>query len=240
MRAKLGWALVGALVLMSIAGCVTRSSTTEGDREVEDQTEKAGVEVQQRIAQAAAKLDEGKVAEAKSLLEIGARAGVEIEKNMAQLRKVHGPPENPLPFSPENSAAARKKSDDDHASGKWIVPTLTVLGALGGIAVSLMGMPWLAQVFPALTGKIGKMAKAGVETINSARAVAEVNGGQLDLRTLLEIAKDKNVTHGIQDIVAMHAHAHEEAAGMNLTSLKEIKDADGDGQPDPEPALSAE
>lgn len=227
MKERIGWALVAALVLIVFGGCVTQSSHTEGDREVNDQTMKAGEVVVGAAAGAAAAIDAGDLPKARSLLQQGAIAGAEIVKNAKQQEKVHGAAENPAPaFSPEASDKARKKSDDDHASGKWVGPTLTVLGALGGIAVSLMGMPWLAQVFPALTGKIGKMAKAYVETTNSVRAAAEANGGNIDLKTVMEIAKDKNVSHGIQEIVSLHAHAHEEAAGMNLTSLDEIKTAD--------------
>lgn len=220
-------AILMVLAIFTCSGCVTQSSHTEGDREVNDQTMKAGEVVVGAAAGAQAAIEAGDLKKARSLMAQAAIAGTEIVKNAKQQEGVHGAAENPAPvFSPENSEKARQKSSDDHASGKWVGPTLTVLGALGGIAAAVCGMPWLAQLFPALTGKIGKMAKAYIETTNSVRAVAEANDGQVDLKTFLEIAKDKNVSHGIQDIVALHAHAHEEAAGMNLTGLNEIKMAD--------------
>ncbi len=227
-------ALVALALALAMGGCVTQSSHTEGDREVNDQTMKAGAVVQDAIAAAVSAYETGKAAEAKTLLAQGAIAGAEIVKNAKQQEAVHGAPvRTDLPaFSPEASDAARKKSADDHASGKWVVPTLTVLGAVGGIAATLCGMPWLAQLFPALTGKIGKMAKTYVATINTVRTVAEAQGGAIDVGTVLAIAKDKNVQAGIQDIVALHAHAHEEAMGTPLTTLQTIIDADHDGVDD--------
>jgi len=236
---KVPWFLAILVIAVALAGCVTKSSHTEGDREVNDQTMKAGAVVVGAAAGAAAAIDAGDLPKARSLLAQGAIAGQEIVKNAQQQESVHGAPVRAdLPaFSPEASEAARKKSADDHAGGKWIVPTLTVLGALAGVAATLAGMPWLATVFPALTGKIGKMATAGVQIINSVRDKAEANGGTIDVKTVLEIAKDKNVSAGIQDIVKMHAHAHEEAAGHNLTSLESLKTADSEETPT-EPELS--
>ncbi len=233
--------VVLVLLALGIGGCVTKSSHTEGDREVNDQTMKAGAVVVDAAAAAAAAIDAGEPAKAKTLLEQGAIAGAEIVKNAKQQEGVHGPPvRNDLPeFSPDASAAARKKSTDDHASGKWVTPTLMVLGMVGSVAATLAGMPWLARLFPVLTGKIGKMAKAYVATINTVRTVAEAQGGAIDVGTVLAIAKDKNVQAGIQDIVAAHAHAHEQAMGTPLTSLETIIDADHDGVDDrlqPHPA----
>ncbi len=230
---RVWWNVAILSVLILMAGCVTRSSHTEGDREVNDQQKKAGQVVVESNQAAAQAIDSGELVKAKTLLEQGAIAGNEIVKNAKQQEGVHGAAEKPAPaFSPTYSDAARKKSTEDHASGNWIVPTLTVLGAIGSVAVTLAGMPWLAQLFPVLTGKIGKIAKAGVETINNVRAEAEANGGSIDVRTVLEIAKDKNVSAGVQGLITKYAHAHEDAMGHELTSLSTMKDADG--QPDPE------
>lgn len=229
MRKRLILEFLLCVVALCIGGCITKSSHTEGDREVNDQQKKAGAVVVESNRAAIDALDAGDSVKAKTLLEQGAIAGVEIVKNAEQQETVHGAAVAPAPtFSPEASDKARQKSTDDHASGKWVVPTLTVLSALGGIAVTLAGMPWLAQVFPVLTGKIGKLAQAGVEIVNTVRAKAEANGGTIDLKNVLEIAKDKNVSAGVQKLALAHSHAHEDAMGLNLTSLSTIQHADGD------------
>ncbi len=212
-----GWVVAWAFLLVTLGGCVTKSSHTEGDREVNDQTMKAGEVVVAAAAQAADLIDAGRPAEAKSLLAQGAVAGAEIIKNAKQQEGVHGAAVAPAPaFSPEASEKARQKSTDDHASGKWVPIAMGIAGAALSVAATLAGMPWLAQLFPALTGKIGKMAKTGVQIITAARAAGEANGGTLQVVDLLKIAKDKNVSAGIQDLVTKHVDAHEEAMGHDF------------------------
>ncbi len=230
-HSKFWWPVVLVLALVCGGGCVTQSSHTEGDREVQQQTQAAAEFIVAAMDEASAFINANKCAEAKASLQKATVAANDVVLNMKQQQGVHGPPENKPPYSPENSDKARKKSDGDHESGKWVKPVLGILAAVGGVAATLAGMPWLAQLFPVLTGKIGKMAKAGVAIVNTVRDKAEKNGGSIDVKTVMEIAQDKNVSAGIQDLVKKEAHKHEEAMGMNLTSLETMKEADDTGAP---------
>lgn len=219
------WVLAAILVL-GMWGCTTRSTTTEGDRQVEDQTEKAAIAVQEKIAAAKEAIAERKLDDAVSLLEMGAIAGREAELNMAQLRAVHGPPEKPLPFSPENSKAARESSAKDHASGGWLASALPVLGAVCGVVATVAGMPWLAPLFPALAGKLGKWAATGSQIITAARSKAESQGGSLHVQDLLEIAATKNSEAGIQSFVKKRVDKQEKAAGHKFRIKRTSPPAD--------------
>jgi len=203
----MGWVAV-AFIAFSAVGCVTKSTVTEGDREVIDQTGKA-------IDKADSCISEGKVEESRAILAVA-------RENVSHQQKVHGTPEKPVDFSMEASKAARDKSTQEHASGSWILPTLTVLGAICGIAASAAGMPFLAPIFPALAGKLGKWATTGSQIITAVRAKAEEQGGSIHVADILSIAKEKNVSAGVQKLVTKYADKHEEAMGhdfgMNLDS----------------------
>jgi hypothetical protein len=215
MGKKAGWA-VFALLALCWAGCVTKSTTTEGDREVLHQTAGAVHVVQESLSRASAAIEEGNPQEAKSLLQIGARAGADIQANMEQQLEVHGPPENPLPYSQEASAKARERSTKEHASSGWVTTALVAGGVVCSVAATLAGMPWLANLFPALTGKIGTWAKTGSQIITAARALGERNGGTIQVKDLLAIAKERNVAAGIQDIVVRNVDALEEKLGVDF------------------------
>lgn len=214
MGKKVGWALL-ALVALCCAGCVTKSTTTEGDREVLHQTAGAADVVQDKISEAVVKIEEGKPQEARSLLEIGARAGADIQANMKQQLEVHGPPEVVAPYSQEASAKARERSTAEH-SESWGLKVMAVVGPIVGVAATIAGMPWISNLFPALTGKIGQLAKAGLQTITAARAVAERNGGSIGVKDLLTIAKERNVTAGVQDLVVKEVASLEKKMGLDF------------------------
>lgn len=217
---------LGVLCLVALAmllgSCVTKSTHTEGDREVNDQTAQAGQLVVSSSERAIAAIEKGNAMVAKSLLQQGAIAGAEIVKNARQQEEVHGAPEKSLPFTPINSEAARSRSTEEHATSPWLTTGIAVATGVGCIAATFACMPWLAQMLPALTGKVGKMAKAGVEIVNGIRSTAQMNGGSIDLVDVLKIAKDKNVSHGIEEFVKRHAHAHEDAVGHRLVSLSAL------------------
>lgn len=204
-------------VMLALFGCVSSSTHTEGDREVGDQTMKAGGVVVESIEQAKAKIEEGKPEEAKTLLEIGARAGRDVILNMKQQAQVHGSPKAPQPpYSAETSAKAREKSTKEHENNTLGV-ILGVGGVVLGIGATLAGMPWLANMFPALTGKVGKWAQTGSQILTAVRSKAESSGGSIDIRDVLDIAKTFNVNAGIQDFVKKKVDAHEEAMGHDFT-----------------------
>lgn len=217
------------ILALALAGCVTKSTHTEGDREVNDQTLKAGEVVQGNIVAAIAKIDDGKPLEAKSLLEIGALAGADVVANMQQQLEVHGPPEKSEPYSAAASEAARQRSTESHENNTLDV-ILAVGSAAAGIAATMAGMPWLSSLFPALTGKIGKWAKAGSDIITAVRTKAEAQGGSIDVRDILEISKEKNVTAGIQKIVTKYVDKKEEELGKKF-----IMKLEEDPEPEPTP-----
>jgi hypothetical protein len=81
-----------------------------------------------------------------------------------------------------------------------------------------------------LTGPVGRIAQAGLQSILFARKKAEENGGSLSAAELLQIAKDENVLAGVQDLVAAKAKKLEEKLGcdfkLNLKSDEaEVKPA---------------
>ena len=77
-------------------------------------------------------------------------------------------------------------------------------------------MPWLAGLFPVLAGKVGKLAEAGVKIIAFAREKAEKQGGSLEVKDLLQIAKEENVLAGVQKLATKKADALEEKLGLDF------------------------
>lgn len=205
--------ILALCLAVTMAGCVTKSTHTEGDREVNDQTRKAVEFAAERIDAALSALSGSEQA---TPLAEASLAIKEARQNALQQAQVHGEPEKPAPFSPEASKAARERSTKEHTSGGWVGPVLTVLGAICGIAATCAGMPFLAPIFPALAGKLGKWATTGSQIITAVRAKAEEQGGSIHVQDILAIAKDKNVSAGIQGLVTKHVDAHEEAMGHDF------------------------
>lgn len=206
--------ITGALLAFAIIaaiGCTTSGTYTESDREVHDQTvqgtQLAIADIEDARAQIPAESDAKlKLDQAQQKLEV-------VALNNAQQEQVHGKPEAKTPFSPEASKAKREKSTKDHATPGWVGVALGIGGTVLGAAATLFGMPWLAPIFPKLAGKLGAMAKTGVQIITAVRAKAETQGGSIHITDLLEIAKDKNVQAGVQALVTKTADAHEEEMG---------------------------
>lgn len=90
-------------------------------------------------------------------------------------------------------------------------------GLAAGLAGGLLGMPWLASRFPALAGQAGRFAKTAVSIIAAARHRGEQNGGDLPVKDLLAIAKEHNVTAGVQGWVTKASGKLEESLGVKFS-----------------------
>lgn len=233
-KAALPLALI--VLALGVEGCVTRSTTTEGDREVLYQTRGAAEASQAHIEAAKSAVDGGQAGEAKLHLDAAADATRDARENMRQQLAVHGPPAEPAIYSPANSKAARDKSNKEHSDNTLLKVALAVAGVAFTVGTTLCGMPWLAKTFPALTGKIGTWAKTGSNILTEVRARAEDNGGNIHISDILAIAKRQNVTAGVQDLVTSHVDAHEEEMGHEF-DIKLAAPPDPTAAPPPAPAV---
>lgn len=196
------------LALVVVGGCVTKSTTTEGDREVLHQTVGAVDQAAAAVDQARAAATEG--SESWTLLGVSLRALRDAKLNVDQQLEVHGSPEKPMPYTAENSTAAREKSKKEHAGTPWGTYAMGALGVIVGAAGAFIGCPWLGRLFPVLTGSAGKLAQAGVDAISRIRTKAEETGGKIEIRDLLGILKDEQVRAGVKDLAAGMAKKTEE------------------------------
>lgn len=211
----LTFGLCMALVLGGAVGCVTASTFTEGDREVVHQVKGANEDAIEVLERAQATVPEK--SETWTLIGLGIRNLQEVERAAEYLQEVHGPPKEPKPFTPENLTAAIAKSEEEHASSSFSNILVGGLGIAAGAAGAFFGMPWLATLVPKLTGKVGELAKTGVEIITAARKKAEEGGGRISVKDLLSIAKEYNVSAGVDDLAKKAATAYEEKLGFNPT-----------------------
>ncbi len=145
MGKKVGWALVGALVLMAVVGCTTKSKVTEEDRVVLDHSVQIAQIQGRKLELLAAVItnDPARAAAAVKDLEV---LVADARANAEQLQKNWGPPKEPVPYTPENAELARKASDKSHSVGFW-----ASLGGIflagGGIALGIARSP-LARLIP--------------------------------------------------------------------------------------------
>lgn len=204
-----------ALAWGGSVGCVTSSTTTDGDRQVVHQVRGANAGAIETLEKAKGTVSEG--SEAWTLIGLGIRNLEEIERGTSHLQEVHGPPKEPKPYSPENMKAAIAQSKEEHSGGGLGGVLLGGLGVVAGLASAWFGMPWLSGIFPKLTGKVGELAKSGVEIITAARKKAEEGDGRLDIKDLLKIAKEYNVSAGVDDMAKKAATAYEEKLGFTPT-----------------------
>ena len=212
--------ILAALVALSFVGCVSKSTVTEGDRILEGHA----IEIANRTLV---------LAESVRAVEDAAAAGeaiVTLQKdalaNSKQLQANHGAAKQPTVYSPENSAKGRDQSKKEHESTDWLGIGLKALTVAASIAATLAGMPWLSQRFPSLTGAIGKWAKTSGNIITFVREKAEANGGTIDVKGILKIAKDENVLAGVQDIAKKHADQLEEKMGLEFKTKLDSPDGD--------------
>jgi hypothetical protein len=206
-------ALAGILALAvgGQIGCVTANSVTDGDRQVEDQAVKALDAALEKVETARAQLERG--TEAWTMLGVALMALEDVQLGAAHLQTVHGPPKEPKPYTPENMAAAIAQSKQEHAGTPWGQIALGVGGVAAGIAGTMLGMPWLSSIFPALAGTWKLAADTGVQIITSLRKEAEA--GPLTPKKLLEVAKEYGASApaGVGDLLKKTATAFEEKLG---------------------------
>jgi hypothetical protein len=222
--------LVLALAWGGSIGCVTSSTVTEGDRQVVDQARKANQAAIVDLEKAQDAATEG--SETWTLIGLGLRKLADVERGAAHLQEVHGPPTEAKLYSEAEMTAAIAKSKEEHAQSPFSQILLGGLGVAAGIGGALLGMPWLSKLVPQLTGKVGELAKTGVEIITAARKKAEEDGGRISIKDLLSIAKEYNVSAGVDDLANKAATAYEEKLGFKPT----VKLAEEPAAPAPAPA----
>ena len=213
MRAFLALPTILALVLGGL-GCVTKSTHTEGDRQVNAQTRGAAEAVEKSVEQVRSTLPEG--SEGWTMLGLGLRALSDVKANSDQQEQVHGAPKESKPYTAENAKAARERSTQEH-SESGLTKILIGAGSVVATAVGAwFGMPWLAGIFPKLAGVWGKVGQTGIQIVTQLRKEAEA-GGSITPKRILEVAKEYNVTAGVQDLVSKEATALEEKLGYTPT-----------------------
>lgn len=202
-------------------GCVTKSTTTDGDRQVEDQARKANAIAAEKVQQVRATLAQG--SQGWTMLGIGLAALEDVEAGLAQLQTVHGPPANPVPGSRENMNAAIAQSKKDHAGFPWGDVAYVAGGTAVGLLGAWLGMPWLSRLFPSRTGVVGKAAETGAQMITAFRKEAEEDG-PLGPKRILEIAKEyaASAPPGAGELLNRIATTFEEKLGYKpAVKLKE-------------------
>lgn len=202
-----------AFLVLALAGggCVTNSSVTDGDRQVNTQTHGAARKVQEALEAIQAAFPGAAPQVAVALAALG-----DVLSNAEHLEKVQGPPKEPKPYTPENARSAREQSEKEHQEG-WITSAGLIAGGLvTGLAGALLGMPWLATRFPALAGQVGRFSKTAISIFAAARQKGESMGGALPVKDLLAIAKEHNVTAGVQNWVAKASGKLEEQLGVKF------------------------
>lgn len=213
------WLSFVAVLVLAVGGqigCVTSSSVTDGDRQVLHQgvgaLEGAVLDLQGAQAKTA------KGSEAWTMIGLGLAKLEDLERGAAHLQEVHGPPKEPKPYSTENMTAAIAQSKQEHAGTPWGTIALSVGSAVAGIAGTMLGMPWLSSLFPALAGKWKAAADTGVQIITALRKKAEEPGG-LKPKALLEIAKEYSGTapKGVDAYMQAEATATEKKIGFTPT-----------------------
>jgi hypothetical protein len=203
---RFGLVLVACLAL---GGCVTNSTVTEGDREVNHQT--LGAAVLTLDLMDSLRGVPGIPAEVVA----AAYAAVEqVKLNAEHLQGVHGAPQEPKPFTSENAAAARQKSTEEHAQSGWKGIAAGALGVLG-FALGFMryggpiaqALPWIgpkaavviAKAQKWLAGSTGKALDEAVATVAVARKDGDLPGDRI------KTIADKVQSDGFANTILMEA-----------------------------------
>jgi hypothetical protein len=218
-----------AFVMGSLLGCVTKSTHTECDRQVNSQTRGAAEVAEKSIGKIRSEFQEG--SDGWTMLGLGLSAIADIKANADQQEKIHGAPETTAAYSPDAARKARERSTKEHESGGLGGTLLAVGGVAVGVAGALAGMPWLSRMFPQLTGAIGKAAEVGRRIVAFARERFEEKGMPDAAKELLKVASEENADYGIQDFQKKKADALEEKLGLDL----KVKLADPAPAPMPTP-----
>lgn len=200
-------------------GCITQSTVTEQDRQVNWQTLGAAEEVVTQIRNLRP-LVSG-VAGAGLMLDAAEAALEDIILNARLHVEIHGPPKKQERYSKPEAASARKAAKESHAAGGF---WKTVAGIfLSGIGLVLgfqryggpivQAIPWLGEKAAPLMAKVQKwMAGSTGKALDEATATVATarKEGSLPIDTIKNIA-DRVQSDGFANTVLMEsAHYVEE------------------------------
>jgi hypothetical protein len=205
-----------ALAVGGQIGCVTSNSVTDGDRQILHQGLGALEGAVMDLQGAQGKVSKG--SEAWTMIGLGLAKLEDLERGAAHLQEVHGPPKEPKPYSTENMTAAIAQSTQEHAGTPWGTIAVGAVSVAAGIAGTMLGMPWLSSLFPALAGKWKAAADTGVQIVTALRRKAEEPGG-LHAKDLLTIAREYSGTapKGVDAYMKAEATATEKKIGFTPT-----------------------
>jgi hypothetical protein len=159
-----------ALIILALAGggCATSSKekVTKGDVQLVDQTVKSTSLTQANLELAIALLSSNPAAVAEALVALKEvrQAAIDSRANAEQLQENFGAPEDPKPYTSENSDAARKQSKEEHAS------SFSFWGAIGGGLAGLALTAWAVAKQTVLGQTIDTLVKAGLNVRTKAAA----------------------------------------------------------------------
>jgi hypothetical protein len=187
MGKKVGWALVGALLLMSIAGCSGMSAVTEEDRVVVDHSVQIARLQKAKLEVLAGILTNDPARALMALKEIEALTEDALA-NGEQLQRNWGPPKEPTPYSAEAAKQAREKSGGSHDVGFW-----SMLGGalLTGGAVAL----GIARKFGRFVPGFGPVFAALDTTISAVETFMQKKKASGDVDVVAELRDTLQTAH---------------------------------------------
>lgn len=139
--------------LFAVLSCASENRSTDGDKQLHHQIYGASREIQTQTDNPAVLVP-----------------AVDIEKNSKTLLNNQGMPENPKPYSTENSAASRKQSDEEHSTSWFTIAGLTLLGTVLPVVVNRFA-PGLGNFATNLLG--GAFKSKGMKTTEATFAGIE-------------------------------------------------------------------
>lgn len=186
--------LILAIFSLTLTGCNSKNTVTEGDRKLSHQNEGAADVIIKSVDEAEAV--PGVPPAALDALAPVKPAAKDVKANSKQQLKNWGPPKDPKPYSAAASASSRKQSEKEHESSPiWpyvIAAATTALGVLlrstGLGAIPFIG-PILSRISPRLAHGAGKADALNVglqEVLTEART--ELDKHEPELRAAM-IAK---------------------------------------------------
>lgn len=196
-------ALMVFVGLILTGGCSSKDTVTDGDRSLSHQNVGAARVILGQTT------EPGIVAPAK-----------DIEANSEQQLRGWGLPVTPKPYSTEVSVAARKKTEEEHATPWWQV----ILAGAGTFLLGVLGRggigTLLATVAPRFAaGPLGAAAVSLVEGIARVREdIKSRPDGQKSISELdlLEILGEAQKDPKIKELIRTLAHKAEEKLALHL------------------------
>jgi hypothetical protein len=176
---RIGLTALLILISFGIVGCVTPG---EGDRQLQDQNWQAGTLIEKDPTAAPATR----------------QAGADVRQNSEVLLQTLGAPKSPVPYTPENSAALRKKAIDEHSSWPgwgWIIGGLGLAATVAGRFFGIGWLPVVGDLISSVSSKWGNGAGANEKVAAGLQEGIEVAHGYLESRK--EEAVKKLMEHGL-------------------------------------------